>query len=286
MAKEEKANPYNAEKSWHKVEQKVFVDSNNLFFPDPEEETEEVEAEGVNEEQEVKETKSDDKPYKRPDYKKRYDDLKRHYDSKLNEFKQREQELLDQAREGQPKYVPPKSEEELAEFKQKYPDVYDVVETVASMQSESRAKTLEEKVKLLQEREQELVRLDAEKELKSRHPDFDDIRNSDDFHDWAKAQPESIQSWIYSNANDPEAASRALDLFKSDMGINSNPKKSSAGSKSKASAADMVSAKTTNVEPKQAKVWTEKEILALSPAEFDRLEKEIDKAWEEGRISR
>jgi hypothetical protein len=37
MAKEEKANPYNAEKSWHKVEQKVFVDSNNLFFPDPEE---------------------------------------------------------------------------------------------------------------------------------------------------------------------------------------------------------------------------------------------------------
>lgn len=286
MAKEEKANPYNAEKSWHKVEQKVFVDSNNLFFPDPEEETEEVEAEGVNEEQEVQETKTKEQPYKRPDYKKRYDDLKRHYDSKLNEFKQREQELLDQAREGQPKYTPPKSEEELAEFKQKYPDVYDVVETVASMQSESRAKTLEEKVKLLQEREQELVRLDAEKELKSRHPDFDDIRNSDDFHDWAKSQPESIQSWIYSNANDPEAASRALDLFKSDMGINSPKKKSSAGSKSKASAADMVSAKTTNVEPKQAKIWTEKEILALSPAEFDRLEKEIDKAWEEGRISR
>jgi len=285
MAKEEKANPYNAEKSWHKVEQKVFVDSNNLFFPDPEEETEEVEAEGVNEEQEVKETKSDDKPYKRPDYKKRYDDLKRHYDAKLNEFKQKEQELIDQAREGQVKYTPPKSEEELAEFKKKYPDVYDVVETVASMQSESRAKSLEEKVKLLQEREQELVRLDAEKELKSRHPDFDDIRNSDDFHDWAKAQPESIQGWIYSNANDPEAASRALDLFKSDMGIKSE-KKSSAGSKRKTSAADMVSAKTTNVEPKQAKVWTEKEILALSPAEFDRLEKEIDKAWEEGRISR
>ena len=285
MAKQEKANPYNADKSWHKVEEKVFVDSSNLYFPDPEAETEEVEAEGVQEE-EVKETKSDDKPYKRPDYKKRYDDLKRHYDSKLNEFKQREQELLDQAREGQVKYTPPKSEEELNEFKQKYPDVYDVVETVANMQSESRAKGLEEKIKLLQEREQELVRLDAEKELKSRHPDFDDIRNSDDFHDWAKAQPESIQNWIYKNAGDPEAASRALDLFKSDMGMNSPKKKSSAGSKRKASAADMVSAKTTSVEPQQAKVWTEKEILALSPAEFDRLEQEIDKAWDEGRITR
>ena len=285
MAKQEKANPYNADKSWHKVEEKVFVDSSNLYFPDPEAETEEVEAEEVQEEK-VQDTKSDDKPYKRPDYKKRYDDLKRHYDSKLNEFKQKEQELLEQAREGQVKYTPPKSEEELAEFKKKYPDVYDVVETVANMQSESRAKGLEEKIKLLQEREQELVRLDAEKELKSRHPDFDDIRNSDDFHDWAKAQPESIQNWIYKNAGDPEAASRALDLFKSDMGMNSPKKKSSAGSKRKASAADMVSAKTTSVEPQQAKVWTEKEILSLSPAEFDKLEKEIDKAWEEGRITR
>ena len=52
MAKEEKANPYNADKSWHKVEQKVFVDSNNLFFPDPDDETEEVEAAEVQEEQE------------------------------------------------------------------------------------------------------------------------------------------------------------------------------------------------------------------------------------------
>ena len=31
------------------------------------------------------------------DYKKRYDDLKSHYDSKLNEFKSREQELVEEA---------------------------------------------------------------------------------------------------------------------------------------------------------------------------------------------
>jgi len=282
--KEEKANPYNMKKSWHNVEDKQFVSSESVYFPDPESNSvEENTEESVQEEQEIQAEQKGD--YKRPDYKKRYDDLKKHYDSKLNEFKQKELELTEQAQQGQVKYTPPKSEEELAEFKQKYPDVYDVVETVATMQSESRAKQLEEKVKLLQEREQQLVRLDAEKELKSRHPDFDDIRNSDDFHDWAKSQPESIQNWIYKNAGDPEAASRALDLFKSDLGISKN-KKSSAGSKPKVSAADIVTAKTTNVEPKQAKVWSEKEILGLSPAEFDRLEKEIDKAWDEGRISR
>ena len=282
--KEEKANPYNLKKSWHNVEDKQFVSSESMYFPDPESNTvEENTEESVQEEQEVQTEKKGD--YKRPDYKKRYDDLKKHYDSKLNEFKQKELELLEQAQQGQVKYTPPKSEEELAEFKQKYPDVYDVVETVATMQSESRAKQLEEKVKLLQEREQQLIRLDAEKELKAKHPDFDDVRNSDDFHDWAKSQPESIQNWIYKNSNDPEAASRAIDLFKSDMGITSKQQQLSRGSESKSSAADMVSTKTTNVEPQEAKIWTQQEILNLSPAEFDRLEKEIDKAWDEGRIN-
>jgi hypothetical protein len=282
--KEEKANPYNLKKSWHNVEDKQFVSSESMYFPDPESNTvEENTEESVQEEQEVQTEKKGD--YKRPDYKKRYDDLKKHYDSKLNEFKQKELELIEQAQQGQVKYTPPKSEEELAEFKQKYPDVYDVVETVATMQSESRAKQLEEKVKLLQEREQQLVRLDAEKELKAKHPDFDDVRNSDDFHNWAKSQPESIQNWIYKNSDDPEAASRAIDLFKSDMGITSKQQQLSRGSESKSSAADMVSTKTTNVEPKEAKIWTQQEILNLSPAEFDRLEKEIDKAWDEGRIN-
>ena len=285
MAKnEKKANPYNLKKSWHNVEDKQFVSSENVYFPDPESNNvEENTEESVQEEQEVQTEKKGN--YKRPDYKKRYDDLKKHYDSKLNEFKQKELELIEQAQQGKVKYTPPKSEEELAEFKQKYPDVYDVVETVATMQSESRAKQLEEKVKLLQEREQQLIRLDAEKELKAKHPDFDDVRNSDDFHDWAKSQPESIQNWIYKNSDDPEAASRAIDLFKSDMGITSKEQQLSRGSESKSSAADMVSTKTTNVEPQEAKIWTQKEILSLSPEEFDRLEKEIDKAWDEGRIN-
>ena len=49
--------------------------------------------------------------------------------------------------------------------------------------------------------------------------DFEDIRNSDDFHSWAKEQPDSIQKWIYSNADDADLASRALDLFKRDIGM-------------------------------------------------------------------
>jgi hypothetical protein len=85
------------------------------------------------------------------------------------------------------------------------------------MQSEEKAKVLEERLSILQDRETQLVRKDAEKRLRSNHPDFDELRNSDGFHSWAKAQPESIQSWIYNNSGDADLASRALDLFKKDV---------------------------------------------------------------------
>lgn len=46
----------------------------------------------------------------------------------------------------------------------------------------------------------------------------------------------------------------------------------------------MVSTKTTTVEPQQDKIWSQREISALSMDEFDKLEDEINKAWTEGRI--
>jgi len=289
VQKEETPNPYNANKPWHKGEDKPFLSSDSMYFEEPSEKNKlfksdditEVEAEGSVNTEELETTK--DKPYKKPDYKKRYDDLKKHYDSKLNEFKSREEELLNQVK--QPEYKAPKSEEELEKFKNDYPDVYEVVETVAHLQSESKAKVLEERLSKLQEREQQLVRQSAEKRLVKRHPDFEDIRNSDDFHTWAKEQPESIQNWIYSNTDDADLASRALDLFKKDFGI--EPIKTKSNSKpTRKSAADMVSTKTTTVEPKQEKVWSEREIAALSMAEFDKYEQEISDAMQEGRITK
>ena len=289
VQKEETPNPYNAKKDWHQGDDKPFVSSQNMFFEEPSEKNKlfksnditEVEAEGSVNTEELETTK--DTPYKKPDYKKRYDDLKKHYDSKLNEFKSREQELIEEATKNRTEYKAPKTEEELEQFKNQYPDVYEVVETVAHMQSETKAKVLEERLSKLQERENQLVRQDAEKRLMERHPDFEDIRNSDDFHGWAKEQPKVIQDWIYSNANDADLASRALDLFKKDFGIDI-PKAKSSSKPTRKSAADMVSTKTTSVEPKQQRVWSEKEIAAMSVAEFDKFEKEISDAMQEGRI--
>jgi hypothetical protein len=152
------------------------------------------------------------------------------------------------------------------------------------MQSESKAKVLEERLSKLQQREVEISQQEAEKRLLERHPDFDDVRNSDDFHTWAKEQPESIQDWIYKNADDADLASRAIDLFKKDIGMEVTPNKIKSSSKKTKSAADMVSTKTTSVEPAQQKIWSEKEIAAMSMAEFDKHESEISEAMQQGRI--
>jgi len=281
VLKEEEANPYNAKKEWHNIEDKPFVSSDSLFFT-PESQAN-AEPESVEEiEQEV----GEDKPYKRPNYKKRYDDLKKHYDTKLNEFKSREQELLEEATKNRTEYNTPKSPEELEQFKNEYPDVYEVVETVAHLQSESKAKVLEERLSQLQQREQEISQRDALKRLADNHPDFEDIKNSDTFQDWTKEQPESIQQWITGNTDDADLASRALDLFKKDFGIEASKKKKSNSKPTRQSAADMVSTKTTSVDTKQEKVWSEREIAALSMAEFDKYEKEISDAMQEGRITK
>ena len=280
---EENANPYNMNKSWHTEDEVGFEDANGVFFEKPRAKTKANIEEPV--EQAAQEETPKDEPYKRPDYKKRYDDLKKHYDSKLNEFKSREQELLEQAAENRPSYVAPKSPEELEKFRAEYPDVYEVVETVSHLQAEEKSKDLKEKLERLQAREQELLRKDAEKRLMDKHPDFEDIRNSDDFHGWAKEQPQSIQDWVYNNADDADLASRALDLFKKDIGMDVAPKKSRS-KQSRKSAADMVSTKTTSVEPQQEKIWTEREIAKMSIAEFDKHEAEISQAMQEGRIAK
>ena len=289
VQKEETPNPYNKNKSWHEGDIKPFESSEGLYFEKPEDKNKLFKSNDINEavapenvETEELESKKDT-PYKKPDYKKRYDDLKKHYDNKLNEFRLREEELKNQVQ--QPEYKAPKTVEELEKFKNDYPDVYEVVETVAHMQSESKAKVLEERLSKLQQREQELIRKDAEKRLMDRHPDFEDIRNSDDFHSWAKEQPDSIQKWIYSNADDADLASRALDLFKKDIGMDV-PQKEKSSSKTTESAADMVSTKTTTVEPKQQKIWSEREIAAMSMDEFDKYEEEISNAMQEGRITK
>ena len=272
-------NPYNAKKSWHTedVMPKEGLTADSLFVaPKPEKEKGDQQIE--------EQTATQDKPYSQPNYKKRYDDLKKHYDTKLNEFRAREQELANKVQQAQPVYEAPKSLEELERFKSEYPDVYEVVESVAHLKSEDKIKGLTDKVAIIEAREQDIMRREAEKDLMEKHPDYSDLRNNDDFHNWAETQPEEIQDWIYNNPNNASLASKAIDLYKMEVGSSTSVRQQKPSSNRQAQASEMVSTKTTSVEAKEPKIWTQEEIAALPMDEFDRLESEIDRALEEGRV--
>tara|TARA_B100000530_G_scaffold326944_1_gene266178 strand:- start:1614 stop:2468 length:855 start_codon:yes stop_codon:yes gene_type:complete len=273
---EETPNPYNSRKDWHVEDAPSRGDASGLFFEEkPKQEQATPEAAPENEAE---------SPQKRTNYKKRYDDLKKHYDQRIAEFKQREQELQAAAIEREPAYAPPKSTEELNEFKEQYPDLYETVESVAYQKSEEQMKALQQKMSVLEEREANIQRREAEDALKSKHPDFEDIRGDENFHNWAQEQPEQIQSWIYNNPDNVTLAIKAIDLYKMENGITTKTKAKAKQSQPKSSAADFVSTKTTAVDVKEPKIWTEREIAALSISQFDKYESEIDEAIMEGRV--
>jgi len=268
---EEVSNPYNARKSWHTPDKPKMGDADGLFYAEQQATPEEAPEE-------------DAQPRKRTNYKKRYDDLKKHYDDKLAEFKQKEQELIAMAQSAQPAYSPPKSEEELESFKQEYPDLYNTVESVAHMQSQRQVADLEAQLQSMRQRESEVLRREAESTLKQRHPDFEDLRGDEQFHEWAKEQPEQIQDWIYNNPDNVTLASKAIDLYKLETGMSQTQQPRQQQPQQRGSAADMVSTKTTSIDAKQPKVWTEREIAAMSLDQFDKFEDEIKQAMMEGRV--
>lgn len=232
------------------------------------------------------------------DFKKRYGDLKRHYDTKLNEWKQEKEmfqaKLAVEAKKHDIKKLP-KTEEELESFKEKYPDVYDVVETISSLQASERVKDIEGRLQELRQKEQEAVVQTAEKQLLSMHPDFSNLKEDESFLNWLEDQPTNISDGIFKNNTDVKWAARVVDLFKADIGAPRNTKRTNQkankrpqSSSPKNQAAQSVTKTTANRSldsfQDDTKIWSIAEISRLKPKEYELLEKEIDKAHREGRV--
>ena len=296
------ANPYNMNKSWHTPDV-MPTELNNadsgLFVPNPASNRSEPEAtaqesnpEGSTENTAATMDKVQDSalnvetnPYNKVDYKKRYDDLKRYYDRKLGEWTSKENDLKTQLRDNRPKYQPPKSKEELETFKAEYPDIYGVVETVSHLQSENQMQTLQEEVESLKKRNEALAQREAQLELGRLHPDFNDIKESDDFHNWADSQPMEIKSWIYENNSDGKLAARAIDLYKKDRGLGLD-KKTETKTTTQNQGADLLVKTREQVQVPQSNevVFNRSDIANMSDEEFMQYEKDIVKAQREGRI--
>ena len=259
----------------------------DLDKEDPQPDPEAVEAEATQTEEDKSFlSTSKDKDVTTHNFKKRYDDLKKHYDTKLDEWKQEKETLEAQSKavKTDTDYKPPKTPEELEQFKEDYPDIYGVVETIAHKQAGDKLRTVEEKLAKMSDREEELIRDKAQTELLSVHPDFLEIKEDENFQGWLQEQPTSISDGILKNGTDSKWAVRVLDLYKADAGIS----KKTSTARPTLSAAEAVTKTRKVVVPEKAgdkKIWKQSEISKLKPNEFESLEKELDLAAKEGRIS-
>ena len=259
----------------------------DLDKEDPQPDPEAVEAEATQKEEDKSFlSTSEDTEVKTHNFKKRYDDLKKHYDTKLDEWKQEKETLEAQSKaaKAEKDYKPPKTSDELKQFKEDYPDIYGVVETIAHQQAGDKLRTVEDKLAQMSEREEDLVRDKAQTELLSVHPDFLELKDTENFQGWLQEQPTSISDGILKNGTDSKWAVRVLDLYKADAGIS----KKTSTARTTLSAAEAVTKTRKVVVPEKAgdkKIWKQSEISKLKPNEFESLEKELDLAAKEGRIS-
>ena len=182
-------------------------------------------------EQEATEESIDDGPEptsaEEKTFKKRYGDLRRHSQKKEGDLQKQIDELklqLEASTKQEIQY--PKSEGELEAWMEKYPDVAKIVETIAMKKAHEQASEFESKFKAIDEMKMEAQREKAEAELMRLHPDFEDIRETDEFHNWVEEQPKWVQDALYDNDADAISAGRAIDLYKADMGIATKKKSS------------------------------------------------------------
>lgn len=220
------------------------------------------------------------------DYKKRYDDLKKHYDSKVSDFKEELSSLrktMEERAVEMPRGVtPPRTQEELQEFKERYPDVFEVVQTVASMQTESQVSQLRQEIGTIKEREKELEKQKAYEELLRLHSDFDELKSSKEFLTWLEEQPKTIAEGIYKNSTDAKWAARVVDLYKADTGLNKPTKKRQASAADAVTKTPVRDVRTDSNSGKRT--FKSSEIVKMKPWEFEQMESELDAARAEGRI--
>ena len=229
------------------------------------------------EETEVEPASSEEKTFK-----KRYGDLRKHSQETKQSLEKQVNDLRKQLDKSTKQEIKlPKSDDDIDAWAAQYPDVAAIVETIAIKKAREQSKDLEDRVKEIDAMRETATKEKAEVELLKIHPDFSEIRDSDDFHDWAKEQPKWVQDALYENDDDARSAARAIDLYKIDNNIST--KKSS----NNKDAARSVNSKQTRNAPETDRTgssFKESQVAKMTPQEYERNADVIMEAIRSGRF--
>ena len=215
-------------------------------------------------------------------FKKRYGDLRSHSQKQQVQLQKEIDDLRSQLQKSTTSQIKlPTSEEDLAAWANEYPEVARIVETIAIKKAKEQAAELADRFKALDEREQQTARDKAEAELLRIHPDFEAIKESDEFHSWVEEQPTWIQNALYENDSDAKSAARAIDLYKADKGIGKAKKSVNRG------AAESVSTRSSRSAPSNTDsegVIYESQVNAMTSHQYEANQEAISKAIKSGKF--
>ena len=212
-------------------------------------------------------------------FKKRYGDLRRHMQEKEKEWNEKFEAF--EKRMKKEAIAPPKSDEDIEEWAKQYPDVAGIVETIAAKKAQEMFSKADARLKELDQAQSEAQRVKAENQIRKSHEDFDDLRSSDEFHNWANEQPKWVQDALYENSDDPASVVRVIDLYKVDKGLTKTAKKA----KAKDAASTVTRRSKTDVDVDDASdVIRESDVAKMSAKEFEAKSEDINKAIRSGKF--
>ncbi len=213
-------------------------------------------------------------------WEKRYKDLQSFNSRKINELTKQIESLQVQ---GVPKVQAPRTPEEMETFKQANPDMYAVIQHMATEISQTQLKGYDQTMGAMQNDLLDTKMERAELTIKAAHPDFELIVESPQFAAWADRQTATVQDWIYNNPDNPELAIQALSLYKYESGQTQTTQDTSNGADEFVSNTQGGNVETTSLNH-PARIWKASEIRSMSPADFAKWDETIKLAQAENRI--
>ena len=212
-------------------------------------------------------------------YKKRYSDLRSHQNKQAEELKALKAQLDNAQERGDIR--PPKSDEDIEAWARQYPDVAAIVERIAEKKAQEKFSGAESRLQEIDRITAESDRNRMEDEIRAMHPDFNELRSSDEFHDWAGEQPKWVQDALYENSEDPASVTRVIDLYKVDKGLDTKTRKKS----SKAAASAVVTKRTTRPDQSDSTGnFSESQVHKMSAAQYDKQSDAIMEAIRAGKF--